>query len=206
MLDLTRYLETSLHFFYTPLGVFSFICLYAIWVICLLPGLWLSMLAGVLYGSFNGAIVVFSGAFIGAEITFLIGRKFLRNWSQRRIAQFPKLSIVAKAVSEEGLRLIFLTRLSPAFPFSLLNLVYGLSEVTIRDFSIGMVAIIPGTYLYCSLGDLAGDIAKFKDVLSSRNDIGSLSISVLGLLATVAVVWFTSQAARKALQEFDSSI
>tara|TARA_Y100001968_G_scaffold8578_1_gene7245 strand:+ start:1374 stop:1994 length:621 start_codon:yes stop_codon:yes gene_type:complete len=206
MIDLTPYLEISYSFFNTPLGVVLFIFLYAVWVICLLPGLWLSMFAGAIFGSFYGSIIVFLGAFLGAEITFLLGRKFLRNWTQSLLSKFPKFQIVDKAISKEGLRLVFLTRLSPAFPFGLLNLFYGLSEVRIRDFSIGMIAILPGTILYCSLGDFAGDIAKFDEVLSNRNDLGSLGISLLGLIATFAVVWLISKAARKAIQEFDNSL
>tara|TARA_Y100001968_G_scaffold275985_1_gene270042 strand:- start:17279 stop:17899 length:621 start_codon:yes stop_codon:yes gene_type:complete len=206
MIDLSSYLEIALDFFNTPLGVVIFICLYALWVICLLPGLWLSMFAGAVFGSFYGSIIVFIGAFLGAEITFLLGRKFLRNLTQRLIAKSPKFKTVEKAISKEGLRLVFLTRLSPAFPFSLLNLFYGLSEVSVRDFSIGMIAILPGTILYCSLGAFAGDIAKFDEVLANRNDLGSLVISFAGLIATFAVVWLISNAARKSIQEFDNSL
>ena len=206
MIDLIQFLETSLSFFDTPLGVLIFICLYAFWVIFLFPGLWLSMLGGALYGPLYGSVVVFLGAFIGGEITFLLGRRFLRTWAQHLISRFAKLKIIQSAVSKEGLKLIFLTRLSPVFPFSLLNLVYGLSEVTIRDFSVGMIAILPGTFLYCTLGSLAGDIAHFEQVLSAKKDLGSLFISVIGALATFAVVWLASKAARQALQEFDSSL
>ena len=204
MINLSNYLQTSINFFHTPIGVLSFIFLYAVWVTCLLPGLWLSMFSGAVFGSFYGSIVVFLGAFLGAEITFLLGRKFLRNWTQNLISKFPKFQSVEKAISKEGLRLVFLTRLSPAFPFSLLNLFYGLSEVSIRDFSIGMIAILPGTILYCSLGAFAGNISNFDKVLSNREGLGSLVISLTGLIATFAVVWFISKAARKAIQEFDN--
>jgi len=205
MIDFASNLQIALDFFNTSLGVLSFILLYAFWVIFLLPGLWLTMFAGVVYGSLYGSIIVFLGAILGADITFFLGRKFLRNWTQRRIAKFPKFQIVEKAITQKGLRLIFLTRLSPAFPFSLLNLFYGLTEVSFGDFSIGMIAIIPGTILYCSLGNFAGDIAKFDDVLSNRSDLGSLAISCIGLIATFAVFWLLSTAARKAIQEFDNS-
>ena len=50
-----------------------------------------------------------------------------------------KFKSIQRAVSKEGLRFVVFTRLSPAFPFSLLNLVYGLSEVTIKDYSITIV-------------------------------------------------------------------
>ena len=103
------------------------------------------MVAGALYGTVLGSCIVFLGACLGAEISFLLGRTLLRNWVQRRMADFPKLQVVQKAVSREGLKLILLTRLSPVFPFSLLNFAYGLSDVSFRDYLIGLLAIAPGT-------------------------------------------------------------
>jgi uncharacterized membrane protein YdjX (TVP38/TMEM64 family) len=113
----------------------------------------------------------------------------------------PKLQAVEHAVSREGLKLVLLTRLSPAFPFSLLNLVYGLSDVSLRDYTIGLVGILPGTLLFCGLGALAGDVARFGEVLSGRADPATWALRVVGLGATVAVVVLVGKAARRALQE-----
>jgi uncharacterized membrane protein YdjX (TVP38/TMEM64 family) len=95
---------------------------------------------------------------------------------------------------------VLLTRLSPAFPFSMLNLAYGLSDVSLRDYSIGLIGILPGTILFCGLGALAGDAARFGEVLSGRADAGTWSLRVVGVLASVAVVWLVGRAARTALQ------
>jgi len=185
----------------SPLGAVAFVPLYALWVTLLLPGVWASMLAGALYGTWWGSLVVFVGACLGAEIVFLLGRGWLRGWARRRLAAAPKLLAVEQAVSREGLRLVLLTRLSPAFPFSLLNLAYGLSEVSLRDYTIGLIGILPGTILFCGLGALAGDVARFGEVLSGEADAGTWALRIIGLLATVAVVWLVGRAARRALQE-----
>ncbi|MBM5791350.1 MAG: TVP38/TMEM64 family protein, partial [Cyanobacteria bacterium M_surface_10_m1_298] len=105
----------------------------------------------------------------------------------------------------EGLKLVLLTRLSPAFPFSLLNFAYGLSEVSLRDYTIGLIGILPGTILFCGLGALAGDVARFGTVLSGEADPFTWSLRVVGVLATVAVVWVVGRAARRALQESELS-
>jgi hypothetical protein len=119
---------------------------------------------------------------------FLLGRHWLRDWARRRLASLPQVLAVEQAVSREGLKLVLLTRLSPAFPFSLLNLAYGLSEVSLRDYAIGLLAILPGTVLFCSLGALAGDVARFGEVLSGEADLGTWVLRVVGLGATVASV------------------
>jgi len=183
----------------SPLGALAFVPLYALWVTLLLPGVWASMLAGALYGTWWGSLIVFVGACLGAEIVFLLGRGWLRNWARRRLAATPSLLQVEQAVSREGLRLVLLTRLSPAFPFSLLNLTYGLSEVSLRDYSIGLLGILPGTVLFCGLGALAGDVARFQEVLTGAANPGTWALRLLGLVATVGSVWLVGRAAQRAL-------
>ena len=184
----------------SPLGAVLFIPLYAVWVTLLLPGVWASMLAGVLYGTWWGSGVVFIGACLGAEVVFLLGRHWLRSWAQARLARFPKLQAVERGVSREGLKLVLLTRLSPAFPFSLLNLAYGLSEVSLRDYSIGLIGILPGTVLFCALGALAGDVARFGDVLAGEASPGAWALRLVGVVATIAVVWLVGRSARRVLE------
>ena len=183
----------------SPAGALAFVPLYALWVTLLLPGVWASMLAGALYGPAWGSLIVFVGACLGAQAAFLLGRTWLRSWARRRLAAVPKLQAIEQAVSREGLKLVLLTRLSPAFPFSLLNFAYGLSEVSWRDYSIGLVAILPGTILFCGLGALAGDVARFREVLSGQADPLTWTLRIVGLLATVLVVWLVGRAARQAL-------
>ena len=187
----------------SPGGAVAFVPLYALWVTLLLPGVWASMLAGALYGPVWGSVLVFIGACLGAEAAFLIGRHWLRDWTQRRLQALPRLRAVEQAVSREGLKLVLLTRLSPAFPFSLLNLAYGLSAVSLRDYSLGLIGILPGTILFCSLGALAGDVARFGSVLSGQADAGAWSLRIVGVLATVAVVLVVGRAADRALKAED---
>ena len=206
MINAVLWLEHLLPFFQSPLGAVLFVPIYALWVTLLLPGVWASMLAGVLYGPWLGSAIVFLGACLGAEAAFLFGRTILRDWAQRRLVGRPKLQVVQKAVSREGLKLILLTRLSPAFPFSLLNFIYGLSDVSFRDYTIGLIGILPGTILFCGLGSLAGDLARFGEVLSDDNDITSSVIRLVGLIATLAVVWLVARAARNVLKDPQSSV
>ena len=194
------WLEQVLPALRSPLGIAAFVPLYALWVTLLLPGVWASMVAGALYGTWGGSFLVFLGACLGAEAAFLLGRTWLRDWARRRLLAFPKLQAIAEGVSREGLKLVLLTRLSPAFPFSLLNFAYGLSEVSLRDYTLGLVGIIPGTILFCGLGALAGDVARFGDVLSGQADPATWALRVVGLLATVASVWLVGRAAQRAIK------
>ena len=191
-------------FLSSSFGILFFVFVYVFWVSCLLPGSWLSMLSGFLYGTWLGSLIVFVGAFIGAHLTFYLGRTFLRKWAQKKILNFPKVQIMEKAVQREGLKVILLTRLSPLFPFGLLNFTYGLSEVKVRDFTIGMIGILPGTILYCSLGSLALKVSSFGEVLSGRSDMSTFIWSLVSILSTILIVIFILRSIRKINEDSES--
>ena len=195
--NLETLVNNFIPFLSSPFGVLVFALVYVFWVSCLLPGSWLSMLSGFLYGTWLGSSVVFVGAFIGAHLTFYLGRTFLKKWAQKKVSNFPKVQIMEKAVKREGLKVILLTRLSPLFPFGLLNFTYGLSEVKVRDFALGMIGILPGTILYCSLGSLALQVSNFVEVLSGRSDISSFIWSLISILSTILIVILLFRSIRK---------
>ena len=206
MIDLVFLIENSQAFLLTPAGAVSFVICYGIWVAFLLPASWLTMLGGFLYGPFLGSMLVFIGAFLGAEATFFMTRVFFQERAQKRVSNYPKLNKLKNLITKEGIKLIVLSRLSPLFPFSILNLLYGLSEVTIKDFSFGLLAIIPGTFLYCKLGSFASQISGFSELLNNKSTSDSLFLSILGLIATFLIVWIISQAAQRSFKDIDSSI
>ena len=202
--NLENLINNFIPFLSSSFGILFFALIYVFWVSCLLPGSWLSMLSGFLYGTWVGSLIVFVGAFLGAHLTFYLGRTFLRKWAQKQVLNFPKVQIMEKAVQREGLKFIFLTRLSPLFPFGLLNFTYGLSEVKVRDFTIGMIGILPGTILYCSLGSLALKVSSFGEVLSGRSDISSFIWSLTSIFSTILIVIFLLRSIRKINQDSES--
>ena len=205
---MSHHLETLVDnfipFLSSPFGIFIFVLVYVFWVSCLLPGSWLSMLSGFLYGTWLGSTVVFVGAFVGAHLSFYLSRTFLKEWAKKKVSNFPKVQIMEKAVKREGLKVIVLTRLSPLFPFGLLNFTYGLSEVKVRDFTLGMIGILPGTVLYCSLGSLALKVSNFGEVLSGRSNTSSFIWSLISILSTILIFILVLRSIRKINQDSKS--
>ncbi len=176
-------------FFNTGLGIFSFVCIYILIVLLILPASWLSLLSGFLYGSYLGSIIVFFSAFIGASVAFFISKSFFAKKLKNLFNRYPKLSIMEKVVEKGGLKLIFLARLSPIFPFSILNYFYGLNNIKFRDFTLGLIGIIPGTFLYCSIGSLAKSLQELKNVQSPNN----LYMTIVGVVSTSLVVYLLTK-------------
>jgi uncharacterized membrane protein YdjX (TVP38/TMEM64 family) len=180
-------------FFNTVIGVLSFVCIYILVVLLILPASWLSILSGFLYGAYFGSFIVFISASIGASLAFFVSKSFFAKKLKNLFIRYPKLSVMDKVVEKGGLKLIFLARLSPIFPFSILNYFYGFNNVKFRDFALGLLGIIPGTFLYCSIGSLAKSLQELKNVQSPTN----LYMTTIGVVSTFLVVYFLAKYSRE---------
>jgi len=180
-------------FFNTGFGIFSFVCIYILIVLLILPASWLSLLSGFLYGSYLGSIIVFFSASLGASVAFFVSKSFFAKKLKNLFSRYPKLSVMEKVVEKGGHKLIFLARLSSIFLFSILIYFYGLNNIKFRDFSLGLLGIIPGTFLYCSIGSLAKSLQDLKHVQSPYN----LYMTIVGIISTFLVVYFLAKYSRE---------
>lgn len=186
-------------------GAIAFIALYIIATVAFFPGSILTLGAGVIFGAVWGSLYVFIGATLGATAAFLVGRYLARGWVAGKIADNKKFAAIDQAVGREGLKIVLLTRLSPIFPFNLLNYAFGITRVSLKDYFIGSVGMIPGTIMYVYIGSLAGNLAMIGSKAQPTNPTLQWVIRILGLIATVAVTVYVTQIARKALEEKVSS-
>ncbi|NJL78315.1 MAG: TVP38/TMEM64 family protein [Richelia sp. RM2_1_2] len=182
-------------------GGIAFIILYIVATVAFLPGSILTLGAGVVFDVFLGSVYVFIGATIGAIAAFLVGRYLARNWVAKKISGNKKFAAVDNAVGREGLKIVLLTRLSPVFPFNLLNYAYGVTGVSLKDYILGTIGILPGTIMYVYLGSLAGNIATIGTGEQPSNPTVVWTIRIIGFIATVAVTLYVTKVARKALNE-----
>jgi uncharacterized membrane protein YdjX (TVP38/TMEM64 family) len=182
-------------------GAIAFIALYIIATVAFFPGSILTLGAGVIFGAVWGSLYVFIGATLGATAAFLVGRYLARGWVADKIADNKKFAAIDQAVGREGLKIVLLTRLSPIFPFNLLNYAFGITGVSLKDYFIGSVGMIPGTIMYVYIGSLAGNLAMIGTETQPTNPTLQWAIRILGLIATVAVTVYVTRIARKALEE-----
>ena len=182
-------------------GAIAFMLIYIVATVAFLPGSILTLGAGVVFGVVLGSIYVFISATIGATLAFLVGRYFARGWISKKIAGNDKFAAIDRAVGEEGLKIVLLTRLSPVFPFNLLNYGLGVTGVALKDYVVASVGMIPGTIMYVYLGSLAGNIATIGAAEQPTNPTITWAIRIIGFIATVAVTLYVTKVARKALDE-----
>ena len=184
-----------------PASPLLFIGLYIVATVLWIPATLLTLAAGLIYGLVWGTLWVWIGASLGACAAFALARSLLRQRLQQRFATDARLQRLDAAVGESGWRLVLLTRLSPLFPFVLLNYLFGLTAVRWRDYLLGLVGMLPGTVLYVYLGDLAGQAGR---AIAGLNEAPTPPwlwvVRLLGLGLTVATSVYAARLARRSLQ------
>lgn len=182
-------------------GPVVFIVSYAIAVAAFVPASLLTFAAGTVFGLRQGVAYVFAAAVLGSSIAFLLGRYAARGAIERRLAGNAGFAAIDRAVSREGRKIVFLLRLSPFFPFVLLNYGLGLTSVRFLDYLLASVGMIPGTFLYVYSGSLVTEFSGLASGAAVEKGPGYYVLLVLGIVATVAVTVFVTRVARRALEE-----
>lgn len=182
-------------------GPAVFIAGYAAAVVAFVPGSILTLAAGAIFGIGAGVAYVFVAATLGASLAFLVSRYVARRAVEHRLAGNANFAAIDRAIGEQGRKIVFLLRLSPAFPFSLLNYALGLTRVRFADYVVACAGMLPGTLLYVYYGKLAGDVAALAGGAAPERGIEYYAVLGLGLVATVVVTTIVTRTARKALAE-----
>ena len=186
-----------------------FVVFYVCAVVLMLPGSLLTLGAGYLFGLGYGFLIVSFASTVGATCAFVLGRFFARDWVAGELNSMPKFSALDQAVGERGGLVVLLTRLSPAFPFSLLNYALGLTKVPLKTYVlVSWLGMIPGTLLYVYLGSIAQNLTALLNGELAESPVGN-TLLYLGLAATLAltilITRFASGALDKQLQSSDDT-
>jgi uncharacterized membrane protein YdjX (TVP38/TMEM64 family) len=180
-------------------SVYSFAYIFA--AVLLLPGSILTIGAGFAYGPIFGTLLVSPVSVLAATLAFLLGRSVARDWISSRVAGNRKFAAIDEAVGKSGFKIVLLLRLSPIFPYNMLNYALGLTRVQLQHFLLASwIGMLPGTLLYVYLGSLVTSVAELLG--GKRPEAGPWG-SILffgGLAATVAVTVIITRIARRALK------
>jgi len=172
--------------------------IYIIAVVAAIPGSPITVLAGALFGSVLGVIVVSIGSTIGAGLAFLVGRYFARDAVARWLKDKEKFKKLDRLTEEHGSIIVAITRLVPVFPFNVLNYGYGLTRVKFWTYVFwSWLCMLPGTILY-----VVGADAVTKGLAQGR-----VPWALIGVVASVIIILtLLVRQARKQLQKKEQAI
>ena len=181
-------------------GAVLFCLAYIPAAVLFVPASVLTLGAGFVFGVARGTVIVSLGSTAGAAAAFLVARTAGHDWVTGRMARHPAVDAIGRAVESEAFKVVFLTRLSPLFPFNLLNYAFGLSSVPLKTYLLASwIGMLPGTLMYIYLGSAAQSVAA---LLSGdlRRTPGQQAMFAAGLVATVAVTTIVTRTARRVLR------
>ena len=181
-------------------GPIAFIGGYALAVVAFVPGSALTLAAGAIFGVAQGTALVFVAALLGSTGAFLVARHLARAAIERRIAGDARFAAIDRAIGTQGRKIVFLLRLSPIFPFNLLNYGLGLTRVRLLDYLIAGVGMLTGSLLYVYLGSAAGEALAAAGGARVRTP-GEWALFGVGLVATLVVTLYVTRIARAALRD-----
>lgn len=181
-----------------------FILLMATVVILILPGIWLTMGAGVLFGVVHGSLYVVLGTTLGASIAFLVARFFFGARAQQYLARRQiQLKFLTDRLAHQSWKVVLLSRMIPFFPAKLSNYFFGLTHCPFSHYFLAtLIGIIPFSVHSVYLGSIVTDIAT----LGSRNSDRSLlqwSLYIMGFLATLTIVLYLGRKAARHLKNVE---
>jgi uncharacterized membrane protein YdjX (TVP38/TMEM64 family) len=182
-------------------GPVVFILGYAIATVAFIPGSLLTLAAGAIFGLARGTAYTFLGASLGATGAFLLARHGARRAVEAKIAGNPRFAAIDHAVGREGFKIVALLRLSPVFPFNLLNYALGLTGVSFLHYLAASIAMLPGTLLYVYYGKAAGSLAAVAGGVKTGRGAGYWVTLGIGLAATLLVTTFVARLAGRALRQ-----
>lgn len=173
--NLLNYLRPSvLQSFIEPLGIFGpivFIGLYALVVAVFLPASPLSVAGGALFGPWLGTFSIVIGATLGASIAFwiarLLGEGFVSSVLHGLKGSLQKIYTYDQELQHNGFKVVLFLRFIPVLPFNGLNLGFGLTKVSFKEYFLGtLLGIIPGTFALAYFGSSLSDLNAMHIILS----------------------------------------
>jgi uncharacterized membrane protein YdjX (TVP38/TMEM64 family) len=173
--------------------------LYVPAALLLVPGSWLTVLGGFVFGWWRAAAAVSVGATLGACSSFLVGRYLARDQVEHMIARRPRFRALDRAVAEQGFKILVLCRLSPLLPYALLNYGFGLTRMSLARFALASwVGMLPGTIVYAYLGAATGQFVEAEPGTSPTS--AGRSLLVAGIAASLMLLVVLTRIATRALR------
>ncbi|MBW6453029.1 MAG: FAD-dependent oxidoreductase [Methyloprofundus sp.] len=159
-----------------------------------LPGAAILTLAGgAVFGVLWGTLIVSFASSIGATLAFLAARFLFRDTVKAKFG--ARLKAIDEGVAKEGGFYLFTLRLVPVFPFFMINLLMGLTNMRAWTFyGVSQIGMLAGTAVYVNAGTQLAKIDSLAGILSPAL-LGSFVL--LGLFPLIAKKLITAIGATK---------
>lgn len=106
-----------------------------------------------------------------------------------------------KAMEHNGLKIMILLRLSPLIPNHTLDYVSGVSSISLRDYTIALIGILPATIALCYTGATASSVAEGTESATKANTIMLVAGLIFAFAGALLASYYAKQELDKIIQD-----
>ena len=191
-------------------GVLAVIVVYIVATVCFVPGSVLTIGVGFAFGRAFAdhlgigvalaSLSVFCGASAGSISCFLLGRYLFRRPVLRMAAQYSSFRAIDRALGGNGFQIMLLLRLSPLIPYNALDYISGLTSISLGQYSLALLGLLPGTIAFCYIGATASSLAAGTETASDNKAFRRV-VLFLGLVFALTGAGLASYYSKKELDK-----
>ena len=175
------------------LSILAFGALYAVAVALSFPAASLLTIAsGFLFGWFFGGLTVVVAATVGATALFLAARTAFGQAIAEKAG--PTLKKLLEGFKKDGFNYLLFLRLTPIFPFTLVNIAPALANLPLRSYILAtFFGIAPGTFAYAFVGSGLDSVIMAQEAAHPGcAAAGTCSIDLASLVTTEIIIAFAA--------------
>ncbi len=176
-----------------PLAIIPYIAVFVAAAVFFIPISGLILMAGTLYGFWMGYALAAASGLISIAVTYAVGKKLWRQRVEELRVGHPRFESILEAVSKHGPILVFLIRLNPLLPFSLLNYLFTIPKMDFRKYLLSsFLAMTPDIFFYLYVGHVSKGFLED----SSKISIWTWLILATAILTTVVAAVIINRVVR----------
>ncbi len=137
--------------------MFAYFVTYIVLTTLSLPvALLLGLLSGFIFDLYSAIILISFASSFGATAAMLISRYLISDYINKRFSN--EITLINNEVNEHGAYYLFALRMSPIFPFFVINSVFGLTKIrSVTFYLISQLGMLPGTIIIILIGSELND-------------------------------------------------
>ena len=137
--------------------MFAYFIIYVVLTTLSIPvALMLGLLSGFIFDLYSAIILISFASSFGATAAMLISRYLISDYVNRRF--LDEISLINNEVDKQGAYYLFALRMSPIFPFFVINAAFGLTKIkTLTFYLISQLGMLPGTTIIILIGSELND-------------------------------------------------
>ena len=116
----------------------------------------LGLLSGFIFDLYSAIILISFASSFGATAAMLISRYLISDYINRKFLN--EISLIDNEVNKHGAYYLFALRMSPIFPFFVINAAFGITKIkTLTFYLISQLGMLPGTIIIILIGSELND-------------------------------------------------